>query len=85
VNCPDIPSSAFEIRVDTGALTPTSGTGPFGAAGASQQIASIAITGTNKNSSRGQDLQFNINLSTLPNLPADTYSGVLNIQAQSLP
>jgi hypothetical protein len=61
------------------------GTGPFGAAGASLQIVAVPITGSNKNSSRVDTLQFNINLSTLPSLPAGTYSGVLNLQAQSLP
>jgi hypothetical protein len=85
VSCPDIASSKFEIRVNGGALSPVSGTGPFGAAGASLQLAAVPITGANKNSSRVDTLQLNINLSTLPNLPADTYSGVLNIQAQSLP
>jgi hypothetical protein len=83
--CPDIPSSSFQIGVNGGALTSVTGTGPFGAAGASLQLVSIPITGSNRKSSRVDTLQFNINLSTLPNLPADTYSGVLNLQAQSLP
>jgi hypothetical protein len=83
--CGDIPSSAFQIGLNGGALTSVTGTGPFGAAGASLQIASVPITGTNKTASRVDTLQLNINLSTLPTLPADTYSGVLNIQAQSLP
>jgi hypothetical protein len=30
-------------------------------------------------------LVFNINLSALPQLPADTYSGTLRIQAQATP
>jgi hypothetical protein len=84
-SCPDIPSSAFQVRVNGGALTAVTGTGPFGAAGASLQVAAVPVTGANKNSSRTDTLQFNINLSALPNLPADSYSGVLNIQAQSLP
>jgi hypothetical protein len=83
--CGNIPSSAFEIGLNGGAFSSVTGTGPFGAAGASFQIASVPITGTNKTGSRVDTLQLNINLSTLPTLPADTYSGVLNIQAQSLP
>jgi hypothetical protein len=83
--CGNIPSSAFEIGLNGAAFSSVTGTGPFGAAGASFQIASVPITGTNKSSSRVDTLQLNLNLSTLPTLPADTYSGVLNIQAQSLP
>src|SRR4051812_33006370 len=70
VNCPDIPSSAFQIRVNGGAFTAVTGTGPFGGAGASLTVTSIPITGGNKSSSRVDTLQFNLNLSGLPNLPA---------------
>jgi hypothetical protein len=82
--CPDIAASAFQISVNAGAFQPTTGTSPFSASG-SVTIFSLAITGSNKNSSRVDTLTFNINLSTLPNLGADTYKGVLNIVAQSNP
>jgi hypothetical protein len=83
--CPDIPSSAVEIRVDAGAFTPVSGTGVFGGSGASLVLLDLLIKGNNKSSSSTNVLAFNINLSSLPQLPADTYSGTLNIQAQSTP
>ena len=49
--------------------------------------ANVAITGANKNSSRTDVMAFNINLTggTLPQLPAATYTGTLNIQAQATP
>jgi hypothetical protein len=83
--CPDIPSSDVEIRVDAGAFTPVSGTGVFGGSGASLVLLDLLIKGNNKSSSSTNVLAFNINLSSLPQLPADTYSGTLNIQAQSTP
>ena len=83
--CPDIPSSAVELKIGAGAFTPVTGSGPFGAAGASLRLLNIAITGANRNSSNTSVLAFNINLSSLPQLPADTYSGTLTIQAQATP
>jgi hypothetical protein len=81
----DIPSSALEIRVNGGPLLPVSQTGPFGAASAALPIFSIRITGTNKSGVRVDNLAFNMNLSALPNLPVDSYSGTLFIQAQAAP
>jgi len=51
------------------------------------QMANVSITGANKNASRTDQMAFNIDLSggTLPQLPADTYTGTLNIQAQATP
>lgn len=82
----NIPSSAVEIKVGAGAFTPLSGTNAgFGVAGSSLLLQTTAITGANKVSSATAALTFNLNLSTLPQLPADTYSGTLNIQAQATP
>jgi len=83
--CPDIPSSAVELKINAGAFTPVSGTGPFGAAGASLRLLDIVISGTNQNFFNTSVLAFNINLSSVPQLPADTYSGALTIQAQATP
>jgi len=83
--CPDIPSSAVELRINGGPLSPINQTGPFGAAGAARQIFSVRIVGSNKTGIEVDTLAFNINLSTLPNLPADSYSGTLFIQAQASP
>jgi hypothetical protein len=88
-----IPSSAFSIA-DTGAGSGGAGnsgaltsTVAFGGGNAGLQLANVAITGTNKNASRTDAMTFNIDLSggTLPQLPADTYTGTLKIQAQATP
>jgi hypothetical protein len=83
--CTDIPSSAVELKINAGAFTPVTGTGPFGAAGASLRLLNVAIRRSNRNSSNTSVLGFNINLSSLPQLPADTYGGTLTIQAQATP
>ena len=88
-----IPSSAFSIA-DTGAGSGGAGTSgaltnsvAFGGANAGLRLANVAITGANKNASRTDAMAFNIDLSggALPQLPADTYTGTLNIQAQATP
>jgi hypothetical protein len=83
----NIPSSAFYIADNGGTSTPLTGTVAFGAANAGYQLANVAITGTNRSSSRTDAMAFNIDLSggTLPQLPANTYTGTLNIQAQATP
>ena len=87
-NTVTIPSSAFSIT-DTngasGALTATVPTAAGGTSNAGLQLASVAITGANKNSNRTDPMTFNINLTGLPQLPADTYTGTLNIAAQATP
>lgn len=83
----NIPSSAFFIADNGGASTALTNTVAFGGANAGLQLANVAITGANKNSNRNDVMAFNINLTggTLPQLPAGTYSGTLNIQAQATP
>ncbi len=83
----NIPSSAFFIADNGGASTALTSTVAFGGANAGYQMANVAITGANKNSSRNDVMAFNINLTggTLPQLPANTYTGTLNIQAQATP
>jgi hypothetical protein len=83
--CPDIPSSAIQLQVNAGAFNPVTGSGPFGAAGASLILFDIPISALNLIGSRNDVLTFNIDLSSLPQLPADTYSGTLMIQAQATP
>jgi len=84
-NTSDIPSSAVEVGVNGGALTPVSSTVVFGAANAGMQLFNQSITGANKTGSRTDTLAFNINLGSLATLPADTYNGTLHIQAQATP
>jgi len=87
----NIPSSAFSIADNGGAATALTATVPagggFGGANAGLQLANVAITGANKTASRTDAMAFNINLTggTLPQLPAATYTGTLNIQAQATP
>lgn len=81
----NIPSSAFFISDNGGALTALTNTVAFGGANAGLQLSNVAITGANKNSSRTDVMAFNINLTTLPQLPANAYTGTLNIQAQATP
>jgi len=81
----NIPSSAFFIADNAGPSTALTATVPYGGALAGLQLANVSITGANKNSSRTDAMAFNINLSTLPQLPANTYTGTLNIQAQATP
>jgi hypothetical protein len=89
----NIPSSAFSIA-DTGVGSGGAGTSgaltntvAYGAASAGLQLANVAITGANKSATRTDAMLFNLDLSTgtLPQLPADTYTGTLNIQAQATP
>jgi hypothetical protein len=81
----NIPSSAFFIADNGGASTALTNTVAFGGANAGLQLANVAITGANKNSNRTDVMAFNINLTTLAQLPANTYTGTLNIQAQATP
>jgi len=86
-NTVDIPSSAVKIQVGgAGAFNALTAVSPFNAAASGLQIgSSIAITGVNKNSSRNDTLAYQIDTTVVPQLPADTYVGTLNIQAQATP
>ncbi|HJT69143.1 MAG TPA: hypothetical protein VJ731_03030 [Terriglobales bacterium] len=81
----NIPSSAFFISDNGGASAALTNSVGFGATNAGLQLANVNITGANKNSSRTDAMAFNINLTSLPQLPASTYTGTLNIQAQATP
>jgi hypothetical protein len=83
----NIPSSAFFIADNGGASTALTSSVIFGGANAGYLMANVPITGVNKNFSRTDVMAFNINLTggTLPQLPASTYTGTLNIQAQATP
>jgi hypothetical protein len=82
-----IPSSAFQISDNSGAYNALTATTVFNASNSGLQLRNTAITGTNKNATVTDAMKFNIDLSTgtLPQLPADTYTGTLNIQAQATP
>jgi hypothetical protein len=83
----NIPSSAFKISNNGGGYTSLNSTVAFGPASAGLRLRNTTITGANKNSSATDIMSFNIDLSggALPQLPASTYTGTLNIQAQATP
>ena len=81
----NIPSADFYIADNGGASTALTNTVAFGGANAGLLLANVPITAANKSASRTDTMAFNINLSTLGQLPANTYTGTLNIQAQATP
>jgi hypothetical protein len=80
----NIPSSAFFISDNAGPSAALVNTVAFGGANAGLRLANVAITGANRSGTRTDAMTFNINLSTLGQLPANTYTGTLNIQAQAI-
>lgn len=82
----NIPSSAVLGKVNGGNFTAFTGgaSNGIGLAGATLPIGTTTnINGANRNSSRTDTLSLEIDLSTgaLPQLPAATYGGTLNLQA----
>jgi hypothetical protein len=81
----DIASANVFGRVTTGspgtftAFTQT--VASIGTAGASLLLVDEMITGTNKNKTRTDNLDLQIDLTSAPQQPAGTYTGVLRIQA----
>ena len=78
----NIPSSDFQISDNGAAFVALTNTVPFGGASAGLQLATVKIIGNNKQGSRTDTMSFNINLGSLPNLPAGTYTGTVTIQVQ---
>ena len=78
----NIPSSSVSGSVNGGAYGAFTGASPF-AATSSITLSSIRILGNNKTGTHTDTL--NLQISTIGlTLPAGTYTGVLNIQAQAL-
>jgi hypothetical protein len=81
-----IPSSRLKGRMTTGIPTTytaitQNGLGGVGTAGGSLRLFSVNIGGGNKNSSRTDNLDLQLDLVGAAALRAGTYSGVLNIRA----
>jgi hypothetical protein len=81
-----IPSSRIRGRMTTGLpLTFTAinqnAVGGIGTAGGSLQLFSQIVTGINKNSSRTDNLDLQLDLVGFPTLAPGTYSGTLNLRA----
>ncbi|HET9406914.1 MAG TPA: hypothetical protein VFO39_06715 [Candidatus Sulfotelmatobacter sp.] len=80
----NIPSADFQISDNGGAFAALTNTVPFGGANAGLQVANWKVVGNNKQGTRNDTLNFNINLSTIPNLPAGVYTGTLTLQVQAI-
>jgi hypothetical protein len=78
----NIPSSKVTGSVNGGAFGPFTGASPFAAA-SSITLSSTRILGNNRSSTHADTLALTISTVGLA-LPAATYTGVLNIQAQAL-
>ncbi|MGC2638475.1 MAG: hypothetical protein WA294_14930 [Acidobacteriaceae bacterium] len=85
-----IPSSAVLGQVTTGspttytAFTQTTTSPALGVSGASLVLTSTPITSSNYSFSRTDNLNLEINLTGVNTVPAGTYTGTLNLQAQAL-
>lgn len=84
-NTTDIPSSAVKIKVNgTGSYNALSNTTPFsGASG--RLLFTQSINAGNRTSNRTDSMAVQLDLTSLPQLPADTYTGSMRIQAQATP
>ncbi|HEU5337617.1 MAG TPA: hypothetical protein VFU27_16730 [Terriglobales bacterium] len=82
-----IPSAAVRIQVNgSGAFNPCTNVSPFNAAASGLRIGTTSITGnTSTRGTRTDTLSYQIDTTQVPQLPADSYTGVLNIQAQTAP
>jgi hypothetical protein len=83
----NIPASEVLGQVTTGtptAFTAFTQTAPLGGAGAGLTLFTQGLTGANRATNRTDNLNLEINLASQPQLPAGTYTGTLNIQAQAL-
>jgi len=84
-NLVTIPSSAIKLQVGGGAnpFNAMTAVSPFNAAASGLMIGATVIIGNNKNSSRTDVVAYQIDTTVVPQLPADDYAGVMNIQAQA--
>jgi hypothetical protein len=80
-----IPASRILGRMSTGlptTFTPINqnGVGGFGTAGGTLRLYSVNVSGSNKNATRTDNLDLQLNLVGFPTLPAGAYTGVLNLR-----
>jgi hypothetical protein len=76
----DIPSSAVSATVGGTSVGAFTNTVPFGTG---VTVFDQAITDANRSSSNSSSVALNIDLSSLPQLPAGSYVGTLHFQAQA--
>jgi hypothetical protein len=80
-----IPSSRILARMTTGLPTAftrinQNGVAGVGTAGGSLGLYSVVINGSNKNSTRTDNLDLQLDLVGFPTLPSGSYAGVLNLR-----
>lgn len=83
----NIPASEVLGQVTTGSptsFTAFTQTAPVGTAGAALTLFTQGLSGANRTANRTDNLNLEINLASQPQLPAGSYTGTLNIQAQAL-
>lgn len=83
----NIASSLVYGQVATGlptSFTAYTQSNTLGTASGGLELFTQAISSTNRSSARTDALSLQINLATLPQLPAGSYSGTLTLQAQAL-
>jgi hypothetical protein len=83
----NIPASEVLGQMTTGtpaSFTAFTQTAPLGLAGAGLTLFTQGLSATNRTANRTDNLNLEINLASQPQLPAGTYTGTLNIQAQAL-
>lgn len=86
LNTTDIPSSAIKVRVNgSGGYNALNTTTPLNAAASGRLLFTQTINFGNRTGSRTDAMDVQLDLTTLPQLPADTYPGTLRIQAQATP
>ena len=78
----NIPSSSVRGSVNGGAFAPFTGLSPFGI-GTSRLIFLLRILGNNRNSTRNDTLNLQIDTTGL-GLPPGTYTGILRLQAVAI-
>lgn len=83
----NIPSSEVYASLPNGiptAMTSFSQSNTLGAANGGLKLYTQTLSSSNRESSRSDSVSLQINLASQPQLPAGTYTGTLNIQAQAL-
>ncbi len=83
----NIPSTAVYASLPNGiptSMTAFSQSNTLGAANGGLKLFTQTLSSSNRASSRSDSVSLQINLASQPQLPAGTYTGTLNIQAQAL-
>lgn len=83
----DIPSSAVEGQMTTGSpllFTSFAESNPVGTAGGSLKLFEELIVLLNRSKTRTDALNLRVDLTSLPQLPAGTYTGTLHVRARAL-